>query len=33
LLRVWTAAVTEKGRSRGLTKTNEAWDIVAFHSL
>jgi len=33
LLRVWTAAVTEKGRSRGWIKTNNAWDIVACHSL
>jgi hypothetical protein len=33
LLRVWTAAVTEKGRSRGWIKVNNAWDVSACHSL
>ena len=33
LLKVWTATVTEKGRSRGWIKMNNAWDISACHSL
>jgi len=33
LLKVWTATVTEKGRSRGWIKINNAWDVSACHSL
>ena len=33
LLRIWTAAVVEKGRSRGWVKANTAWDQQAAHAL
>lgn len=33
LLRIWTAAVTEKGRSRGWIKSNTAWDQQAAQAL
>ena len=33
LLRIWTAAVAEKGRSRGWVKANTAWDQQAAHAL
>lgn len=33
LLRIWTAAVTEKGRSRGWIKASTAWDQQAAHAL
>lgn len=33
LLRIWTAAVTEKGRARGWVKTNTAWDQQAAQAL
>ncbi|WP_038490229.1 hypothetical protein [Janthinobacterium agaricidamnosum] len=33
LLRIWTAAVTEKGRSRGWVKAHTAWDMQAAFSL
>lgn len=33
LLRLWTAAVTEKGRARGWVKANTAWDMQAAMTL
>ncbi len=33
LLRIWTAAVAEKGRSRGWVKANTAWDQQAAQAL
>ncbi len=33
LLRIWTAAVAEKGRSRGWVKENTAWDQQAAQAL
>lgn len=33
LVRVWSAAVTEKGRARGWIKATTAWDMAAAHSL
>lgn len=33
LLRIWTKAVTEKGRSRGWIKANTAWDMQAAMAL
>lgn len=33
LLRIWTTAVTEKGRSRGWIKSNTAWDQQAAQAL
>ena len=33
LLRIWTAAVSEKGRSRGWIKSNTAWDQQAAQAL
>lgn len=33
LLRIWTAAVTEKGRSRGWVKANTPWDQQAAQAL
>jgi len=33
LLRIWTAAVTEKGRARVWMRANTAWDLQAAHTL
>lgn len=33
LLRIWSAAVTEKGRARGWIKATTAWDVAASHAL